>query len=397
MREGGQGRGGRLVSRQDRKAKQAGLRQSLEEKKNVNGIDSKGLTKLPVIYTDGPVISRDGALMAEGLVMESDATSLYLTTAAPDIARSGSKAFAEGAAGGLALAGTAADSVVESIRAIDKRLGWLSFGRVSGGKMRYETGSNIDMNSLSLAAGIGRGMDAGAGLLTVGGFFEYGTGSFTTHNSFEKRTDVDGDGQSKYMGGGIFAKMDFENTGPGHFHADISAHMGTMHTSYDSNDITDSDGRVAAFESDTPYYGINGTLGYELELGDRRLIDLYGQHIWTKVEGSNVDISTGNIFQFDDMNSNRLRLGATYTYKGNSFFKPYVGAACEHEYSGRCESTTTGRDVDAPSFYGDSFMGELGLRTVPTKDLPLTINLGVQGFTGQKNGVSGNVFFRYDF
>ena len=79
VREGGHGRGGRLAARQDRKAKQAGLRQSLEEKKNANGIDSKGLTKLPVIYTDGPVISRSGALMAEGLVMESDAASLYLT------------------------------------------------------------------------------------------------------------------------------------------------------------------------------------------------------------------------------------------------------------------------------------------------------------------------------
>ena len=365
--------------------------------KNTNGLDSTDITRLPIEYTDGPVIARKGALMAEGLVMETDENSLYLTTTEPDADSSGAKSFSEGAAASFALASVAADSVIETIREVASAPEWVVFGRINGGKSRYESGSSIDLTTLSMVAGLGRGFDTGAGLLTLGAFLEYGTGSYTTHNSFATRSDVDGDGQSKYMGGGLMAKMDFKDTGPGHFYADATAHMGNLHNAFDSNDIIDEFGRAATFDYDTPYYSIHGTLGYEWNITDSHVLDLYGQYIWTKVEGADVDLSTGDKYRFDDMNSNRLRLGATYSYKGNSMFSPYVGAAWEHEFNGTCDATVSELDVASPSFRGDTFRGELGIKTIASEDMPVTLNLGVTGFTGVRNGVSADFYFRYDF
>ena len=364
--------------------------------KNSNGMESEGVTLLPVEYTKGTIISRKGILITEGLLTKTDENSLYLTTEEPDMDRSGAKAISEGGAAGLALASTAADTVIETMRALDRQE-WFVFGRISGGKSRYETGSSIDLTTLSMVAGLGRGLNTDAGFLTLGAFLEYGTGAYTTGNSFARRADVDGDGQSRYMGGGILAKMDFRDTGPGHFYADATAHMGNLHNAFDSNDITDDFGRVATFDYDTPYYSIYGSLGYQWNITDEHMLDLYGQYIWTKVEGVDADLSTGDIYKFDDMNSNRLRLGATYSYKGNSMFSPYVGLALEHEFSGSCEATVYGVDVASPSFRGDTFRGELGIKTVQSENMPVTLNLGVQGFTGVRNGVSGNFYFRYDF
>ncbi|MDO4840592.1 MAG: autotransporter outer membrane beta-barrel domain-containing protein, partial [Desulfovibrionaceae bacterium] len=231
----------------------------------------------------------------------------------------------------------------------------------------------------------------------LGAFFEYGKGSYTTHNSFNTRSDVDGDGNAWYMGGGILAKMDFVPTGPGHFYLEGSAHMGTLHNEYDSNDLRDANGNVAKFDMDSPYYSLHGGLGYVWNMAEGHDLDIYGKYIWTRVQGTDDTLTTKDKFEYDNMDSNRVRFGVRYTYNGSERFKPYVGAAYEHEFSGTCESTVYGHNVAAPSFEGSSGMGELGLMMKPSDDLPLSINLGVQGYVGQKQGVSGNCLVKYEF
>ena len=97
------------------------------------------------------------------------------------------------------------------------------------------------------------------------------------------------------------------------------------------------------------------------------------------------------------MDSSRVRFGVRYTYSGSERFKPYVGAAYEHEFAGSCESTAYGHPVAAPSLEGSSGMGELGIIMKPAETLPLSINLGVQGFVGQKQGISGSCNMMYEF
>ncbi|MDO4839967.1 MAG: autotransporter outer membrane beta-barrel domain-containing protein, partial [Desulfovibrionaceae bacterium] len=271
------------------------------------------------------------------------------------------------------------------------------FVHTQASSMRHETGSSINMSTVSLMAGLGTGIETGAGKLSAGAFFEYGKGSYTTSNSFSDRSDIDGDGNSWYMGGGILAKMEFLQTGPGHFYLEGSAHMGTLHNEYDSNDLTDLYGNVAKFDMDSPYYSLYGGIGYVWDITEDHELDVYGKYIWTRVQGTDDTLTTKDKFEYDDMDSNRVRFGARYSYKGSERFSPYVGVAYEHEFSGSCDSRAYGHAVAAPSFEGDSFMGELGLTMKPSEDLPLSINLGVQGYTGQKRGVSGNCTLMYEF
>ena len=186
----------------------------------------------------------------------------------PGRATDQSKALSEGFLGGLALnlqgadlvAGRGMDSAVRASSGTDdaERHGFAGFGALSGGSLRYNTGSHLDMNSLSLLTGLAWGIELAPGHLTLGAFFEYGNGSYDTHNSFTNAASVDGDGNAYYLGGGILARMDFVNTGPGRFYAEASGRAGKTHNEYDSSDLRDAAGRKADYDSSSPYYGLHG-------------------------------------------------------------------------------------------------------------------------------------------
>ncbi len=370
--------------------------------KNDNGLVTDGIkTKATITAETGISLTYEVEIQTN-----DEGTELILTrTGTKDggdrddtTVKSGTKAIAEGAAAGLALVNESSNATMEFLRDFSVSGGSITpFVHVQASSARHETGSSINVSAVSLMAGLGTGIETGAGKLSAAAFFEYGKGSYTTNNSFDDRSDIDGDGNSWYMGGGILAKMEFLQTGPGHFYLEGSAHMGTLHNEYDSNDLYDANGNVAKFDMDSPYYSLHGGMGYVWNMGCGHDLDIYGKYIWTRVQGTDDTLTTKDKFEYDDMDSNRVRFGVRYSYSGSERFKPYVGAAFEHEFSGSCESRAFGYNVATPSFEGSSGMGELGLMMKPTEDLPLSINLGVQGYVGQKQGISGSCNVMYEF
>ncbi len=366
----------------------------------VGGLNTEGIVLNKPVLTGQTGISLQYYLELQTAQDESgkDIELILTRTEGSDAVQPGTKAIAEGAAAGLALVNESSNAAIEALRDFSMASGTIApFVHVQASSMRHETGSSVNVSSVSLVAGLGTGIDTGAGNLSLGAFFEYGKGSYTTHNSSDSRSDIDGDGNSWYMGGGILAKMDFVPTGPGYFYVEGSAHMGSLHNEYDSNDLYDSKGNVAKFDMDSPYYSLHGGLGYVWNMAEGHDLDVYGKYIWTRVQGTDDTLTTSDKFEYDDMDSNRIRLGARYTYNGSERFVPYVGAAFEHEFSGSCDSRAFGHSVAAPSFEGSSGMGELGLMMKPAESLPLSVNLGVQGYLGQKQGVSGNCSVMYEF
>lgn len=316
------------------------------------------------------------------------------------------KALSEGFLGGVGLAVQGADlaagqgtlAAVNAARnAGGANWGFAGFGALSGASTRYNTGSHIDMHSLSLLTGLAFGADTAPGRLTVGAFFEYGNGSYNTYNSFSNAADVDGDGNTHYLGGGLLARMDFIPTGPGNFYAEASGRAGSLHNKYENSDLRDASGRTADYESNTPYYGLHFGAGYVWNFNDKASLDLYGKYFWTRVQGDSLTLSTGEQLKFEDVDSNRLRFGGRFAYTVNEYIAPYIGAAWEHEFSGKARATTNGFDIDAPSLRGDTGIGEIGLSLTPSVDLPLTVDLGVQGYTGKREGVSGSLQVKWEF
>ena len=380
--------------------------------KNDNGLTSDGWKQ------EGEITAREGVSLSFDLAAGTDDTSLYLyrpetiiDPTDPDhphpndtVVNPQTKALAEGWLAGLTLGiqagNVAADQGIGAMRYAAVRLdrdGWLPFGVLEGGSLKYDSGSHIDLQSLSLLAGLGRGVSTDLGLLIVGGFFEYGTGSYKTHNTFDTMPSVDGSGNAWYMGGGLLASMDFKKTGDGHFYLEGSAHTGMLHNSFDGDALRDAYGRSAEFDTDTPYYNLHAGLGYLWNIAEDHSLDIYGKYYWTRVLGTDETLNTGDPVDFDDITSSRTRLGARYAYQATEHVSTYIGAAWEHEFEGVSDSSVFGYDIDSPKIRGDSGRGEMGLRFTPTDDLPLTVDIGVQGYAGKKEGVTGSLFVQYEF
>lgn len=318
-----------------------------------------------------------------------------------------SKALSEGHLGGVALvnlgadtiAGQGLDNAVRAARLGMSREGFslAGFGAIGGGRSRYHTGSHVDVNSFSLVAGLSFGQDLAPGRLTLGAFFEYGNGSYDTYNSFTGAGSVTGDGDTRYTGGGILGHMDFSNIGPGHFYVEATARAGSVHNEYKSDDLRDSQGRRAQYDSSSGYYGLHIGTGYIWNLNDKAALDLYAKYFWTHQESDSVTLSTGDSVHFKDVDSHRLRLGTRFAYTLNKYVKPYVGAAYEHEFDGRARATSNSYSIKSPDLTGDTGIGELGLTIQPSQTLPLFLDLGVQGYTGKREGVSGALQIKFAF
>ena len=334
------------------------------------------------------------------------ANRLLATVSGAPAVNEQTKALSEGYLSGMALvnqgadliAGQGMDSAVKAARSGSERgYGLATFGALSGGSLRYNTGSHVDVRSLSLLTGLSFGAELAPGRMTLGAFFEYGNGSYDTYNSFSNAASVHGDGNMYHIGGGVLGRMDFADTGPGHFYAEASGRMGNAHNEYDSSDLRDARGRKADYDSSFAYYGLHFGTGYVWNINDRASLDLYGKYFWTRQEGDSLRLSTGDPVRFKASDSNRLRFGSRFGYAVNEYLSPYIGAAWEHEFDGKARATTNGHDIDAPSLRGDTGMGELGLTLTPSSSLPLVFDLGVQGYVGKREGVTGSLQVRFDF
>ena len=317
------------------------------------------------------------------------------------------KALSEGHVSGTALALQGADlaagkGMEAAGQAVRTSLagggkGVAAFGALSGGWSRYNTGSHIDVSGFSLLTGLAWGADSVLGQFTSGLFFEFGSATTGTYNSFSNAASVSGDGSTWYMGAGLLARMDFNDCGPGHFYAEASGRAGGLHNEYRNDDLRDADGRRAEFDTSTPYISLHAGLGYIWNLTDALSLDLHAKYFWTWQDSADTDLSTGEALHFDAVNSHRLRLGGRLTWAVNEHISPYVGAAWEHEFDGTARTTTLGYTLDAPSLKGDTGIGELGLSWTPSADTPLTVDLSVQGYTGVREGYTGSFMAKWEF
>ncbi|GHU10638.1 hypothetical protein FACS1894185_2470 [Betaproteobacteria bacterium] len=309
-----------------------------------------------------------------------------------------SKAFSEGFLSGLALVNQgvdlAADQGMDALwhEARAGAQGRGAFAVLSGGSRRYKTGSHVDVDSFSLMTGIAGDMKLAPGELTLGAFLVYGEGDYDTYNSFANAASVRGKGDSDYAGAGVLGRLDFNGangTGTGHAYAEASLQAGSVKTDFRSNDL-------ARYKSRSGYYGAHLGTGYVWTLTDKAQFDLYGKYLYARRDSDRVTLSAGDPLRFNAVESHRLRIGGRYSWTTNQI-KPYAGLAWEHEFDGKARATAYGYPIDAPKLKGDSGVLELGLIMKPSATTPLTVNFGLQAYTGRNEGVGGNLRVEYRF
>ena len=316
-------------------------------------------------------------------------TSTVTRRGATESAKSLSEGFVAGAAALTAAADFASSqgtvAAVGAVAGAGNSAAGQGFGTTGGGSIRNNTGSHVDVRSFNLVAGLAKGLQQDNGELTLGGFFEYGHGNYSSFNNFATGT-VRGDGKTRSYGLGVLGHYALDSG----VYVEGSLRAGRAEQDYNSN-------ALGSYDSKTHYVGSHIGAGKVWALSDSLGLDTYAHYVWQRQSGDTVKLSTGETLAFDAVTSQRVRLGARLTKGLNATVSAYVGAGYENELDGKARATTNGVPIDSPSMKGDSGLVELGLNVRPLKNKVLTLGVGVQGYFGQKEGVTGTLQAGYKF
>lgn len=330
--------------------------------------------------------------LTEGIqITKGDLTSGDLVLAyGEERANNNSKTLAESFLGSVAFINQGAEFIAdEGMRAMvdAAEVGKVSvFGAIHGGTSRYETGSHVDVDGVTLATGA----VTKVGSLMLAGFVEAGWASSESHVSGTK-----GDGDHDYYGFGAALRYSFENQ----FYIDGSARFGWASTEFDGRYADAS----AKYDADSFYGSMHIGAGYVFGLTEKTDLDVYGRYVLTYLEGDTTGLDTpdGETFDMDDTMTHAFRVGARLTGEINESAGWRFGLAYEHVADGDAESDViasgTRASLDVPTLEGDTGIVEAGITVRPNGTSPWSANIGIKGYVGDREGVSGNASIVYSF
>ena len=298
--------------------------------------------------------------------------------------------IAENRAVAAAFVNQGADIAADSLRLLDDgyHYGTQTFGAVYGNRSTYDVASDIKINGWSEIAGFGNIHEVKGGRLEWGVFYENGTGNYRTWNTFNNEM-FRGDGSLLYNGGGAAVRL----TKDSGMYYEASLRAGTLSSSM-TNAVKDGAGNSYGFDSDSTYWGAHIGAGKLIQRGSGQW-DIYGKYFHTDIDGDSFEMGGGR-FSFDDVTSDRLRLGARYTADTDKAWSLYCGAAYEYEFSGDSRMKAGQFEASEQSLQGSTVFGEIG--TVwGRKDSPWSMDVNLRGYAGEREGFSGMVQLAYAF
>ena len=262
--------------------------------------------------------------------------------------------------------------------------GFQMWAAQGGSSMRLNSGSYVDAKGWNLNLGFAKQKAAGRNTLTYGPMIEYGRGSYDSYLD----DGTHGDGSMDYLGLGVMAKSKNESG----LYVEGSLRAGRVKSDYSGN----IDNTGITYDSSSTYYGIHLGVGQEKELKGGDTIDTYAKYFYSHQASDTVKISTGETYDFDDVDSHRIRIGARYTKKlsGGSAF--YTGLAYEYEFGSEAGATFDGYSTPSPSLKGSTGILELGYRFAP-KNERVSYGVNLMGMTGKRKGISGGVQINWAF
>ena len=292
----------------------------------------------------------------------------------------GSAAFLDAGAD-LMTGGGMASASVEAAAAP----GFAPFAAVGGSSLRHKTGSHVDMKGMNLSVGFSREVKRGDNRLIFGPIVEYGRGTYDSYVN-----DAHGDGSVRYIGGGAFVRQE---------QADGTFYEGSLRFGRSSMDYSATlAGTPTSYDTDANYIGAHLGVGQHIteQSGSER--ELYVRYFYTRQNGTDTKLSTGERYDFDAVDSQRLRTGARWMIPQGSG-SLIVGASMQYEFGGDSNATVhvggLSYTTPSPSLKGFSGSLELGWKAPIGKNA--TADLSVEGWAGKQRGVTFNAGFNWKF
>ena len=306
-------------------------------------------------------------------------------------AASQTKLVAENRAVAAAFINQGTDLISDSLDVIsrDGNYGVKTFAAVHGNRSKYDVNSDLKINGWSTIVGVGSETEHNGGDFSWGVFYENGSGNYRTFNEFNNEF-FRGDGSLVYNGGGIAAR--YENAHG--VYTEGSLRAGMLKSEMD-NALSDGENKYG-YSSESEYYGAHIGVGQIIPLSESSDLDVYGKFFHTYTEGDSFTVANDK-FEFDSINSDRLRVGARVTTNKANAFSTYYGLAYEYEFNGDAEMRAQNLAAPTQSLQGSSYMAELGFNYQPTPDSPWNFDLNMRGYAGEREGATFNVQATYTF
>lgn len=258
-----------------------------------------------------------------------------------------------------------------------------AFGAVHGGSSNYKTGSRVDVDGYTVAAGASLKVTSD---WIVGGFIEAGWADSDSHVNGTK-----GKGDHDYYGVGLATRYMVNDA----WYLDGSLRIGQASTEFTGLYAGDS----AKYDSDAFYVSAHAGTGYVFNLTDTVDFDVYGRYLVTYLDGDDVSLHNkyDDKLDMDSTMTHALRIGGRVT----GAFCPYagwkLGLAYEHVFDGDAQSAVNSLNLDVPSLEGDTGIVEVGVTMKPSLNSHWSMDVGAKGYVGDREGVTGNVLVRYAF
>ncbi len=253
---------------------------------------------------------------------------------------------------------------------------YVPFAATSGDIMRYQTGSHVDIRGDHTIVGLSRKIDKKDGAVYIAPFIEGGWGRYTSHMG-----DITANGNLNYYGFGVLAHRQHDSG----LYYEGSLHYGRVQSTYNSDDLEGAANEH--YDLTTPYYAVYAGIGKEKKSKDGNRINIYGKYYYTREQGDTTTLRSGETYDFNDVTSNRVRLGTRYTHAYGSRGETYAGIAYEYEFSGSADATYKGYHTPDSRLKGGSGMLEVGYKILPTKDRPVSLDITLTGWVGRQSGL----------
>ena len=353
---------------------------------------ANGLGNIAALEGGKEITTNLGVATALDAVIEQseDKNSVNLTAKEVKLADQ-TMLVAENRAVAAAFINQGTDLIADSLDTLsrDGKYGVKTFAAVHGNRSKYDVNSDIKINGWSTIVGVGSETEHNGGDFSWGVFYENGSGNYRTFNSFNNEY-FRGDGSLVYNGGGIAAR--YENAHG--VYTEGSLRAGMLKSDMD-NALSDGENKYG-YSSESEYYGAHIGIGQIIPLSESSDLDVYGKFFHTYTEGDSFKVDTDE-FEFDSINSDRLRVGARLTTNKENKFSTYYGLAYEYEFNGDAEMRAAGMSAPTQSLQGSSYMAEVGFNYQPTPESPWSFDLNMRGYAGERQGGSFNVQATYTF
>ena len=269
------------------------------------------------------------------------------------------------------------------------------FASMDGGKLKTKTGngSYIKTKPAGIDLGFARAVESQSGNTWVfAPLLDYGKADFDSYLP----NGTHGTGNSKYFSGGLIGRRIQKNGF--YYEASFRGGKSTTDFSFTSEVLKNYNApNVIGYHATAPVFAGHIRLGKLMRLNKNNLLHVYGIYAHNHINGISADLTTGERYDFDAVDSGTFRLGYKLTTRVSKLSKIYTGLAYQYEFNGGTSAKYRDYTTAESEVKGSSAMIELGWQLHANKKSAWVVDFNVTGWAGIQQGVTATAKMKKSF